>query len=66
MKQTIERSVIAFVLTLVVLMGMGYGRGWVAHGMPTMTPDAAPVPRVAPSNEISVAKQTPLPKAGLP
>jgi hypothetical protein len=66
MKQTIERTMIVFVLALVMFMGMGYGRAWVAHGMPTMTPGAAPVPRVAPSGEIFVAKQTPFPKAGLP
>ena len=66
MKQRIERTFVAFVLTLVVLMGMAYGRGGVPHGVPTMTPGAAPVSRVAPSGEIVVAKQTPLPKAGLP
>jgi hypothetical protein len=66
MRQTIERTVIAFVLTLVVLIGMGYGRAWSVHGAPTMTPNVAPVPRAVPSGEIAIAKQTPFPKPGLP
>jgi hypothetical protein len=66
MLQIIERAVISFVLTIGVLAAMAYGRAPVGQDAPSMTPGAAPVPRVAPTAEITVVKQTPLPKAGLP
>jgi hypothetical protein len=66
MRTTIERMVIAFVLTLGVLMGMGYGQATIAHGLPSMTPDAAPVPRAAPTSDYAAARPTPSPKPGPP
>jgi hypothetical protein len=65
MRQMIRRFVIAFVLTLGFLAGLGYGQPR-AHGAPTMTPDAAPVPRIAPTADITLANASPLPKPGLP
>jgi hypothetical protein len=65
MRQMIARFVIAFVLTLGFLAALGNGQTR-AHGAPTMTPDAAPVPRIAPTADSMFANATPLPKPGLP
>jgi len=59
MRNTIQRTLLVLVIGCALAVWFSYGRTG-THGLPSMTPDIAPIVRVAPTGEVA-ARPTPTP-----
>jgi hypothetical protein len=54
MRSTIQRILLVVIIGSACGASWGYARGTGERGLPSMTPNAAPVPRAAPNGDVIV------------
>ena len=61
MRIKMQRFLLVVAIWAALAAWFGYGRGPVTRGLPSMTPDVAPIVRVAPTSQVA-ARPTPTPQ----